>query len=132
MSGRTDLSEASPRPTGHGLRLWHLAATVLGVALMLGGLVALKREAMVSGIGGPLVWGVMAVFATTCFGSARIGTKVTRGPLKRLRRWGLLRGGVAGFIAWLFSAFADATILVGSVAVGLTAAFGLVWLVLIK
>jgi hypothetical protein len=112
-------------------KLWHLAALVLVVALMLGGLVALKREATVSGIGGPLVWGVIGVFATTCFASARIGTKVTRGPLKRLRRWGLLRGGVTGFLAWLFSAFADATILVGSIALGLTAALGLIWLVLI-
>jgi hypothetical protein len=113
-------------------KLWHLAVAVLVVALMLGGLVALRREATVSGIGGSLVWGVIGAFAITCFGSARIGTRIARGPLARWKRWGVCRGGVIGFLAWLFSTLADAAILVGAVAAGLAAAFGLVWLVLVE
>jgi hypothetical protein len=37
---------------------------------------------------------------------------------------------VAGFIAWLSSSFADPAILVGAIAIGLAAAYGLGWLVL--
>jgi hypothetical protein len=114
----------------HG-KLWHLAVVVLVVALMLGSLVALKKESMGSGIGGSLfVSGVIGVFAIICFGSAQLGTRLTRGPLDRLKRWGVCRGGVAGFIAWLLSSFADAAILVGAIATGLAAAYGLGWLVL--
>ena len=113
--------------------LWHLAVVVLVVALLLGGLVALKKEAEGSGLGGwPVVSGVIGIFAVTSFGLARIGTRLTRRPLSNLRSWGISRGGIDGFLAWVFSSFADAAILVGSIATGLAAASGLGWLILTR
>src|SRR6516162_2990523 len=112
-------------------KLWHLAVAVLVVALMLGGLVALKKEARGSGVGGSLVVSsVVGVFAITSFSSAQTVKRLTREPLDRLKKWGIRRGGVAGFLAWLFSTFADPAILVGSIGLGLGAALGLGWLVL--
>src|SRR4051794_37178333 len=103
------------------------------VALILGGLMALIREARGSGVGGSLVVsGVIGSFAITSFGSAQLGRYLTRRPLSLLRSWGVSRGGVAGFLAWLLSSFADSAILVGAVAAGLAVACGLGWLILVE
>ena len=131
MGDRTAGDDFASRPTWNGVRVWHLAMVVGVVALLLGGLVALKKEAEGSGVGGGLVIsGVIGVFAITCYGSARLGVWLAQGPLDRLGSWGVRRGGLAEFLAWLIASVAEAAVLVGSVALGLGAAYGIGWLIL--
>lgn len=124
-------TKAPRTEVGRKLRIWHFAVVVLATALVFGTIRIMAH----GGPDGLAETGMVAlVIASACGGVPYaivwIGRKVAGRPISGLKEWGVRRGGLFGFLAWVVGigvefVFIQAAILIGPVAVIVL----IVWLV---
>ena len=80
-------------------KLWHLVVAVLAAALLF----ATIRALATGGAGGLYTLVIIALAGLTPLTLIRLGRAVGRRTTGVAKRWGLERGGVLGFLAWVIS-----------------------------
>ena len=83
-------------------KLWHLVVAVLAAALLFATIRALATDEA-GGAGGLYTLVIIALAGLTPLTLIRLGRAVGRRTIGVAKRWGLERGGVLGFLAWVIS-----------------------------
>ena len=107
------------------LRLWHLSVAVLVAALAFGAIRSLVRESS-----RPVAAVFMASAAVgVSFALIRLGRAVAGRAMAALKGWGVRRGGVVGFGAWVAGIGVEAGFVLASIVIGPVATVALLaWL----
>ena len=113
----------SRRRTFH---LWHGSIAVLVSALVFGLFRALGAETPQSMLFSLLALALAIAYVASVSFASKIGSRMTRS----LKEWGLDRGGIVGFCAWLFALLVNVMIIVGAIFLGPALVIGLgTWLI---
>jgi hypothetical protein len=111
-------------------RLWHLVVAVFVAALIFAGLRGLVHQPNGAAIGALSALVLSSVSVAISFGFIHIGKKLGGGGTGDLMGWGVHRGGLVGFCAWLLGMGMKVGLLLLAIVVGPVATVALIWVLI--